>query len=105
MLRIERSVDGEEVRFTITGRIEAEHVVELQRLIDEEAGAHRAFVLDLKDVKLVAREAMSFFVRSQARGVRLDHCPAYVREWIRHESEHTGRRSTSRPRRPKTPRT
>jgi hypothetical protein len=85
MLRIERSVDGEEVRLTISGRIEAEHVAELQRLLDEETGDHRALVLDLKDVKLVARDAMSFFVRCQARGVRLEHCPSYVREWIRHE--------------------
>jgi len=104
MLRIERSVDGEEVCFSISGRIEAEHVAELQRLIDAEAGAHRALVLDLKDVKLVAREAMSFLVRHQARGVRLDHCPAYVREWIRHASEDTRDRETSRPKRPKTPR-
>ena len=95
MLRIERYVDGEEVRFTISGRIEAEHVAELQRLIDE-TGTDRALVLDLKDVKLVARDTMSFLVRCQTRGVRLDHCPAYVREWIRHE--------TSRPKRPKTPR-
>ena len=104
MLRVDRSVDGEEVCFTISGRIEAEHVAELQRLIDGETGAHRALVLDLTDVKLVARDAVSFFVRCQARGVRLDHCPAYVRGWIRHESKDTGDRETSRPKRPKTPR-
>jgi hypothetical protein len=103
MLRIERSVDGEEVRLTISGRIEAEHVAEIQRLIDEETRDHRALVLDLKDVKLVARDAMSFFVRCQARGVRLDHCPSYVREWIRHESEDNADRETSPPKRPKTP--
>jgi hypothetical protein len=103
MLRIERSVDGEEVRFTISGRIEAEHLAELQRLIDEETGAHRALVVDLEEVKLVARDAVSFLVLCQARGIRLDHCPGYVREWIRHASEDGGDRDTSRPKRLKTP--
>jgi hypothetical protein len=41
MLRIERSADGEDVCFTITGRVEAVHLAELQRLIDEERAAHR----------------------------------------------------------------
>ena len=85
-MRIERSTNGG-VRFTITGRVEASHVAELQRLIDEEAAERRPIVLDLKDVKLVDREAVSFFVRCEASGVRLDNCPAYVREWIGHEAD------------------
>ena len=89
MLRIERSPGGEDVCFTITGRVEAAHVGELQRLIDEQRAAHRPVALDLKEVKLVDREAVSFFVRCKAAGVRLDNCPAYVREWIEHEVDET----------------
>ena len=89
MLRIERSADGEDVCFTITGRVEAAHVAALQRLIDEERAAHRPVALDLKEVKLVDREAVSFFVRCNATGVRLDNCPAYVREWMGHEIDAT----------------
>ena len=89
VLRIDRSANGE-VRFTITGRVEAAHVAELQRLIDEESADHRPIVLDLKDVKLVEREALSFLVWCEASGIRLDNCPAYVREWIRHEVDETG---------------
>ena len=85
MLRIERSSDGEDACFTITGRVEVVHLAELQRLIDEERAAHRPVTLDLREVKLVDREAVSFFVRCKATGVRLDNCPAYVREWIGHE--------------------
>jgi hypothetical protein len=89
MLRIERSADGEDVCFTVTGRVEAVHVAELQRLIDEERAAHRPVALDLKEVKLVDREAVSFFVRCKATGVGLENCPAYVREWISHEIDET----------------
>jgi len=90
VLRIDRSADGE-VCFTITGRIEAAHVAELQRLIDGESSGHRPIVLDLRDVKLVDREAVSFFVRCEASGIRLENCPAYVREWIRHAVDETGK--------------
>ena len=87
VLMIERSADGEDVCFTITGRVEAAHVAELQRLIDEERAAHRPVALDLKEVKLVDRVAVSFFARCKTTGVRLDNCPAYVREWIGHEMD------------------
>jgi hypothetical protein len=103
MLRIERSADGEDVCLTITGRVEAVHVAELQRLIDEETAAHRPTVLDLKEVKLVDREAVSFFVRCEATGVRLDNCPAYVREWIGHEVDDTGGHEIPCGERPTTP--
>lgn len=89
MLRIDRSANGE-VRLTITGHVDAAHVAELQRLVDAESAGHRPIVLDLK-VKLVDREAVGFLVRCEASGIRLDNCPAYLREWIGHEVDETGR--------------
>jgi hypothetical protein len=82
VLRIDRSANGE-VRFTLTGRVGVAHVAELQRLIDA--------VLDLEDVKLVDREAVSFLARCEASGIKLDNCPAYVREWLRHAVDETGK--------------
>jgi len=91
VLRIDRSANGE-VRFKIAGRVDVAHVAELQRLIDAESAGDRPIVLDLKDVKLVDREAVSFFVSCEASGIRLDNCPAYVREWIRHaDVDETGK--------------
>jgi len=89
VLRIDRSANGE-VRFTIAGRVDVAHVAELQRVIDGESTDHRPIVLDLRDVRLVDRAAVSFLVWCEARGIRLDNCPAYVREWIRHEVDETG---------------
>ena len=90
MLRIDRSANGE-VRFTLTGRVGVAHVAELQRLIDAESTEnHRPIVFDLEDVRLVDREAVSFLARCEASGIRLDNCPAYVREWIRHAVDETG---------------
>ena len=103
MLRIERSRNGEEVRLAISGRVEAEHLEELQRLIDDEPAPPRRIVLDLREVKLVDRDAVSFFARCDGAGVKLENCPGYVREWIGREAERPGRHEIARRGRRKTP--
>ena len=103
MLKIERSTDGDGARFAISGRIEAAHIAELQRLVDEEQVVHRPVVLDLGDVTLVDPEVVSFFERCETDGVSLENCPAYVREWIAMTRDETrghrgrNRRQTPRP--------
>jgi len=69
------------VAFTLSGRIRAEEVEELQRLLEVEGQDHD-IVLDLKDVKLVDRDAVKFLARCEANGTQLENCPAYIREWI-----------------------
>ena len=81
MLKIQRSMKAGNVTFALSGRIESEHLAELQRLIDEEAQPG-AITLDLREVGLVDRETVDFLARSEANDVRLRNCPAYLREWI-----------------------
>ena len=83
-LRIQKSAKGEVVVFTLSGRIRAEEVAELQRLFEVEGQDHR-IVLDLKEVKLVDRDTVRFLARCEAKGIRLENCPAYIREWIGRE--------------------
>ena len=81
MLRIRRSEEGATVTFFLSGRIEENHVLELQALIDgEKEDTPRAF--DLEEVRLVDRDVVKFLADSEAKGVQLKNCPAYVREWI-----------------------
>ena len=91
MLRIQRSAN-DKVMFTLSGRIEAEHLEELQRVCSLET-VDRLLVLDLKDVTLVDRDAVKYLARCEANGVRLENCPAYVREWIERESGQNGGRN------------
>ena len=48
---------------------------------------YRDIVLDLKDVGVVDREVMRFFVSCEAEGVRLENCTAYIREWMEREKD------------------
>ena len=71
--------------FTLSGRIKAIHVNELRTLLDSEAD-DLSLVLDLKEVKLVDREAVGFLASCEANGVNITNCPPYIREWIEREA-------------------
>ena len=83
MLRIQRTANGE-VLFTLSGRIDAENLAELEALIGSEP-KNTHVVLDLKDLTLVDRDAVKFLERSEADSIKLKNCPAYIREWITRE--------------------
>ena len=87
MLRIQRFADDGFVVFSLSGRIEEEHVVELQRLFTLEAqNRNQSIVLDLTEVQLVAREAVRFLSGCRRDGIQLRNCPAYIRDWIDRET-------------------
>jgi hypothetical protein len=81
--RVERLVCGEDlVVLRVSGRIRAEHVDMLRELLGLE---EVRVVVDLREVTLVDREAVSFLALSEAQGVELKNCAAYLREWIDRE--------------------
>ena len=80
MFRIHRSENGDVV-FTISGRMDAEHVAELETLIGAE-GKGRRITLDLKDMTLTGQDGIDFLIRCEASGIALVNCDPYVREWI-----------------------
>jgi anti-anti-sigma regulatory factor len=80
MFRIHRSENGEVV-FTISGRLDAEHIHELETLIAAETKGRRIF-LDLKDLTLTGQDGIDFLTRCEAAGITLVNCDPYVREWI-----------------------
>ncbi len=96
MLRIQRFENGESVRFMLSGRIEAEHLPELRRLVEGEDRG-RELILDLREVRLVDREAVAFLAQCEAAGAMLENCPAYVREWLARERAASRRPRTKRP--------
>lgn len=81
-LRIERSVRQGLVIFTLSGRMKAEEVAELNALFDAD---YRTIVLDLRDVRLADRDAVKFLRSCERDGMKLENCPAYVREWMDRE--------------------
>ena len=83
-LRIQKSIESDLVVFNLTGRIQAVDVPGLLTLLSEDSSP-RGTVLDLEQVKLVDRDAVLFLVLSEATGIKLRSCSAYIREWITQE--------------------
>jgi hypothetical protein len=55
-------------------------------LLESEASG-RCLVLELHDLTLVDQEAVRFLARCEAQRIKLENCPAYIREWITRERE------------------
>jgi anti-anti-sigma regulatory factor len=81
MLRITRTANGEVV-FKLSGRIETENIAELKALLSAETSGRHVLV-DLNDLTLVDQDVVSFLRNSEADGIELKNCPAYVREWMK----------------------
>jgi anti-anti-sigma regulatory factor len=83
-LRIEKSMRQTFTVFSLIGRMEAEHVADLKELFDHD---RRKIILDLGDVRLADRDAVRFLGACETDGMKLENCPAYVREWIDREKD------------------
>ena len=70
--------------FTLSGHMKEKEVAELKTLFDAD---YRTIVLDLRDVRLADRDAVKFLRECEADGMKLQNCPAYVREWMDREKD------------------
>jgi STAS domain len=84
--RIERSLRQGLKILTLSGRIQAHHIAELKQLFELETN-HRSIVVDLREVRLADRETVQFLAECEAGGIRLENCPAYIREWMEREKQ------------------
>jgi anti-anti-sigma regulatory factor len=81
MIRIETSVHGDLVTFALIGRLESENLPELKRVLENPDGINK-IVLDLKEVRLVDRDVITFLAKFENDNARITNCPRYIREWI-----------------------
>lgn len=79
VLKVESVSDGSNTVLRLSGRIESEDVQDLKTQID---GRTRGLVLDLEHVRLVDLDAVHFLAVCETKGIKLQRCPQYVRQWI-----------------------
>jgi hypothetical protein len=84
MFKIERIVAAGTVTLRLIGRIDAEHLPDLQKLVHADPASVLAF--DLAEVTLVDGDAVRFLAWCEMQNVRLTNCPGYIREWIFREN-------------------
>ena len=91
MLRIERSANGQ-VIFTLSGRMQTEDIEQFQQLLVGET-LGRPLMFNLRYVTLVNQDAVAFLAHCEAKGIKLEDCPLYIRNWIDQEKRRNERRS------------
>jgi len=64
--------------------MEAENVAELMALFDRD---YRDIILDLRDLRLADRDTVRSLKGCEAGGMKLENCPAYLREWMDREKD------------------
>lgn len=84
-LRIDRSERQGFTIFALSGRLDADYISELARLFGPPIN-YSMITVDLSDVRLADRATVRFLARCEGRGIRLENCPEYIREWITREA-------------------
>lgn len=85
MWKIRKFTDAKRVVLSISGRIEAEELLELQKAVSLEETAGQKVDLDLENVRLVDQHVVTYLACCEVSGTRLRNCPSYIREWIERE--------------------
>ena len=79
--RVDRVLIEQGVVLRISGRIAGEDLDVLRTALEE----GRVVALDLTEVELADRDAVTLLARTERSGIELRHCPAYIREWATRE--------------------
>jgi hypothetical protein len=88
-LKIEKLAGEHGTTLKLIGRIRAEHLAELRVQI---AASAASIVLELREVTLVDADVVRFLSTCESEGIHLQHCSAYIREWIVREQESSSKR-------------
>ena len=82
--RIQRSVGTDAVVFVLGGEMDSDHAAQLGELLALDPDRH--VILDLEDVTIVDRAAVTFLARVESDRIRIVNCPEYARSWIAAEN-------------------
>jgi hypothetical protein len=84
--RIETEARGRFAVFVMSGRLGKTAIAELRRLFGLQTD-YRNIVIDLREVGVVDREVIRFFMSCEADGAKLENCTPYIREWMEREKD------------------
>ena len=85
-MKIEKTSKSGETTVRLCGHFQMDHIGELNNQLGDNGPR---FVLDLTEVTVVDLAVVRLLEACEARGVKIVHCPKYIREWINREREHS----------------
>lgn len=80
--RIDRFSTDKGLVLRVSGRITREDLEVFRTALED----GNFVTIELSELELIDRDAMKLLEISEANGIELRHCPAYVREWMKQEN-------------------
>ena len=84
-MKIETDSEGGATTLRLIGRLQAEHVAQLNKEIEDRSVER----LCLREVTLVDADVVRFLTACEEGGISIVNCSAYIREWMDREREQT----------------
>jgi len=79
--RIDRRWTEQGLLLYVSGRLASADLEVVRTSLD----GRRVVAIELSEVELVDRDAVKLLAQTEAEGIELRSCPAYIREWIANE--------------------
>ena len=79
--RVDRLSLEQDLVLRVSGRITGNDLEILRTALEES----RVVAIDLAEIDLVDRDGVKLLAQTEAEGIALRNCPAYIREWITKE--------------------
>jgi hypothetical protein len=90
MLKITQDAELPEiVKVSLSGHFTSEYVPEVEKALVQDGNKSKKCALDLLNVTFVDRPAMEFLRATQARKIKLENLPSYVKRWIQQEARNS----------------
>ena len=83
-MKIEKDVHGDKATVRLIGEFRSDHIEELRKQVEHGA---TEIVLDLKETMLVDVYVVRFLAECEAKGMKIVHCPRYIKKWLLRETE------------------
>jgi ABC-type transporter Mla MlaB component len=83
-VKIERYSQANRTTIHLIGDFQSDHIAELRKQVEHDGGE---ITLDLSEIGLVDVHVVRFLAECVAKGIKIMHCPRYVKKWLLRERE------------------
>jgi hypothetical protein len=82
-VKIEKHVQGQTTTIHLIGHFHLDHLVELRKQVEH----GDEVILDLREITIVDADVVRFFVECKRKGMKIAHCPRYIKRWMPRETK------------------
>ena len=83
-MKIETHSQADRTTIRLIGDFQSDHIEELRKQVEHESSE---VILDLREITLVDVHVVQFLAECVTKGMKIVHCPRYIKKWLLRETE------------------